>query len=204
MPDSIQTADGTTQPVIGKGTINYGSVTLSNVLYAPSFSVNLLSISAIILQLKCVVTFDILKVTFQEKRTGQRLGTDTWRSGLWYLDRERMDSTLISMVEKVEVGGSEMSTEKVLILDHQRMGHPPFIVLSRLYPSLFDKADKLKLVCDACELDKLTRSSYVSFGHRSFCVFDLIHSDIGGPCSTNFMNGYRYFVTFIDYFSRVF
>jgi hypothetical protein len=32
MPGSIQTADGTTQPVVGKDTVNYGSVTLSNVL----------------------------------------------------------------------------------------------------------------------------------------------------------------------------
>jgi hypothetical protein len=64
MPESIQTADGTAQLVVGKGTVNYGSVILSNVLHASSFLVNLLSISVIILQLKCVVNFDILKVTF--------------------------------------------------------------------------------------------------------------------------------------------
>jgi hypothetical protein len=121
MPESIQTTDDTTQPVVGKGTINYGSVILSDVLHVPSFSVNLLSISAIIHQLKCVITFDIHKVIFQEKRTGRRFGTGTWRSGLWYLDREGMDSTLISMVKRVGVGGSEMSAENVLMLDHQHM-----------------------------------------------------------------------------------
>ena len=204
MPESIQTADGTSQPVIGKGTVNCtGSVTLSNVLHAPSFPVNLLSISAIILQLKCVVSFDIPKVIFQEKGTGRRLGTGTWRSGLWYLDREGMDSALISMVEKVGVGGSEISAEDVLMLQHQRMGHTSFSVLSRLYPALFESANKQKLVCDACEFGKLTRSSYVSSGHRSSCAFDLIHSDVWGPCSTSSMNGFRYFVTFIDCFSRV-
>jgi hypothetical protein len=65
-PESIQTADGTAQPVIGKGTVQCtDTLTLSNVLHAPSFSVNLLSISAIISQLKCVVLFDIPKVIFQ-------------------------------------------------------------------------------------------------------------------------------------------
>jgi hypothetical protein len=49
MPESIQTADGTAQPVVGKGTVNYGSVTLSNDLHVPSFLINLLSINAIIL-----------------------------------------------------------------------------------------------------------------------------------------------------------
>ena len=82
------------------------------------------------------------------------------------------------MVEKVGVGGSEISAEDVLMLHHQRMGHTSFSVLSRLYPALFESANKQKLVCDACEFGKLTRSSYVSSGHRSSCVFDLIHSDV--------------------------
>jgi Zinc knuckle len=83
VPESIQTADGTAQSVVGKGTVRCtNSLTLSNILHAHSFPVNLLSISAIILQLKCVVSFDIPKVIFQEKGTGRRLGTGTWHSGL--------------------------------------------------------------------------------------------------------------------------
>jgi hypothetical protein len=35
---------------------------------------------------------------------------------------------LISLVERLGVGGSEMSAKKVLMLDHQRMGHPSFNV----------------------------------------------------------------------------
>jgi hypothetical protein len=45
-------------------------VPLSNVLHVSFFSVNLLSISVIILQLNCIVSCDI-----QEKGMGQRLGT---------------------------------------------------------------------------------------------------------------------------------
>jgi hypothetical protein len=73
----------------------------------------------------------------------------------------------------------------------------------RLYPSLFEKANKSKFVCDACESGKLTRSSNVSSDHKSSCVFDKIHSDVWRPCSRNSMNGYRCFITFIDYFSHV-
>jgi hypothetical protein len=64
-PESILIADGTSQSVIGKATVKcIDLVTLSNVLHAPSFPVNLLSISAIILRLNCIVSFDIPKVTF--------------------------------------------------------------------------------------------------------------------------------------------
>jgi transposase InsO family protein len=38
---------------------------------------------------------------------------------------------------------------------------------------------------------------------RVLIGFDLIHYDVWGPYFTNSMNGYRYFVTFIDCFSHV-
>lgn len=197
-PESIQIADGTTQPVIGRGSVKCTeSLTLSNVLHAPSFPVNLLSISAIILNLKCTVSFDIPKVIFQEKGTGRQLGTGTWRNGLWYLDKEGMESALASLV------GADKGAEAELLLQHQRMGHSSFSVLSILYPLLYEKADKQKLVCDACEFGKHTRSSYVSSGNRSANAFDMIHSDVWGPCSITSVNGYRYFVTFIDCHTRV-
>ncbi|KAK8957941.1 hypothetical protein KSP39_PZI000182 [Platanthera zijinensis] len=104
--DSIQTTEGTFQPMVSKGTVNCsGSVKLSNVLHAPYFPVNLLSISFMIIQLKCVVSFDIPKVTFQDKGTMRILGTGTWHDGLWYLDREGLDAALVSVVEKTGVRG---------------------------------------------------------------------------------------------------
>jgi GAG-pre-integrase domain len=163
--------------------------------------VNLLSISAIISQLKCVVLFDIPKVIFQEKETGRRLGTGTWHSGLWYLDRKSVDSALSSFLESSGVVGR--SVEDLLLLHHRRLGHPYFFALSMVYPPLFEKANKEKLVCDACEFGKHTRSSYSSSGSRSYLAFDLVHSDVWGPCPTTAVNGYKYFVSFIDYFSRV-
>jgi GAG-pre-integrase domain len=86
--------------------------------------------------------------------------------------------------------------EDLLLLHHRRLHHPSFSALSRLYSPLFEKANKEKLVCDACEFGKHIRSSYSSSG-RSSLVFDLVHSDIWGPCPTTAVNGYKYFVSFI-------
>ena len=96
-----------------------------------------------------------------------------------------------------------MSYEELLILYHQRMWHTSYGILNWVYPHLFEKADKTKLFCNACEFGKLTKSSYVSSDHRSFHAFDVIHSDVWGPCSASSTNGYRYFVSFIDCFSHV-
>jgi hypothetical protein len=45
VPEIIQTADGMAQPVVGKGIVKCtNTLALSNVLHAPSFPINLLSI----------------------------------------------------------------------------------------------------------------------------------------------------------------
>jgi Integrase core domain len=59
------------------------------------------------------------------------------------------------------------------------------------------------VVYDACELGKHIRSSYASFGSRSSCLFDLIHFDVWRSCPITTLNGFRYFISFINYFSRV-
>ena len=38
---------------------------------------------------------------------------------------------------------------------------------------------------------------------RAFTPFELVHSDIWGPCPILSPTGFKYFVTFVDDFSRV-
>ena len=38
---------------------------------------------------------------------------------------------------------------------------------------------------------------------RAIAPFDLVHSDVWGPCPTISHKGFKYFVTFIDDFSRI-
>jgi GAG-pre-integrase domain len=186
---SVKTADGMDQPVVSKGMVKYtNTLTLSKVLHAPSFPINLLSINDIVLQLNCIVLFDISKVIFREKKMGGILGTGTWRSSLWYMDREGNDSALSSIVERS--GGHKISVEDLLLLHHKRLGHPSFSLLSRLYPRLFEKTNENNFFCDACELGKHIRSSYVSSGSRSSSIFELVHSDVWGLCPTITFNGF--------------
>ena len=58
-------------------------------------------------------------------------------------------------------------------------------------------------MCDACEFEKHTRSTYSSIGLRSYEPFILIHSDVWGPCSVTSVSGFKWFVTFIDCYTRM-
>jgi hypothetical protein len=118
------------------------AVTLIKVLHAPSFFINLLSISTIIREQKCIVIFDIPKMVFQKKGAGRILRTGIWSDGLWYIHREEMDTTLETVVDRVGEGGSGMSADDELLLIHRRMRYSSFSLLERLYPLKYEKADK--------------------------------------------------------------
>jgi hypothetical protein len=89
------------------------------------------------------------------------------------------------------------------MLLHCRLGHVSFENLSKLYPYMFKKVDKSRLVCDACELGNHMRSTYASIGLRSCEPLILIHSDVWGPCSVTSVSGVGWFVTFIDCYIRM-
>jgi transposase InsO family protein len=59
-----------------------------------------------------------------------------------------------------------------------------------------------KCVCRGCALGKNIKGSFLSSDNRSKEILDLIHSDVCGPMIVASMNGYLYYVLFIDDHSR--
>jgi hypothetical protein len=85
--ETIQTVDGTSQPIHGVGSVDCtSSLCISSVLHVPSFPINLLSVSSLVDQFKCTITFDENLCIFQEE-TGRVIGTGLRRNGLWYINR---------------------------------------------------------------------------------------------------------------------
>jgi hypothetical protein len=62
---------------------------------------------------------------------------------------------------RVSTSSSYWSTGWEIFLLHCRLGHVPSKSLNKLYPNVFKNVDRNKLVCDACELGKHTRSTYL-------------------------------------------
>lgn len=89
-----------------------------------------------------------------------------------------------------------------MMLLHCRMGHLSFDKMFKVFPDVTCGADKDKLFCDACEFAKHTRTSYASKGMKSVSPFVLVHSDVW-TCPVVSISGMKYFVTFIDCFSRM-
>lgn len=158
------------------------------VLHVPSFSFNLISVSALTKDLNCSVTFFPTHCVFHDLKTGQVIGGGRESNGLYLLKPIRKESRVLQ---------STTSEDTEIMLWHHRLGHA-LVQSLRSISTLQFKNNVQHLNRDTCQFAKTKRNVCpVSINKRSMFPFDLIHSDISYAPLTS-IYGYRYFVTFID------
>ena len=84
---SVKIADGTHSPVLGNVVVQATpSLTLTDILYVPQFSINLLSISQFTKHNNYKIAFFPSYCVFQDLSTGKGIGLGYERGGIYYLD----------------------------------------------------------------------------------------------------------------------
>ncbi|KAL3326682.1 hypothetical protein AABB24_037395 [Solanum stoloniferum] len=162
------------------------SVTLDSVLYVPGSPFNLASVSRLTKALHCSITFFDDFFLMQDRSTGQMIGTGHESQGLYYLTSSN-SLTACSVTDSPDI-------------IHKRLGHPSLSKLQKMVPSLSSLST---LDCESCQLGKHTRATFSrSTEGRSESIFSLVHSDIWGPSRVSSTLGFRYFVSFINDYSR--
>ncbi|RVW47171.1 Retrovirus-related Pol polyprotein from transposon TNT 1-94 [Vitis vinifera] len=92
-----------------------------------------------------------------------------------------------------------ISTDAPLLI-HSRLGHPSLSKFQKMVPSFSSLSS---LACESCQLGKHTHVSFPKrLNNRAKSPFELVHTDVWGPCRTASTLGFQYFVTFIDDYSR--
>ncbi|XP_012856897.1 PREDICTED: uncharacterized protein LOC105976150 [Erythranthe guttata] len=145
---------------------------LKNVFYVPSFKFNLISVSALLDRLPHTVIFDSTSFLIQDK----------------FLKK-------IGKGSKIDVSATVW---------HNRLGHIPQLkldILSTKFSLAMDKP-KNNSCCYICPMAKQKRLKFPISSTVSSHMFDLIHCDIWGPYRVESHNGYKYFVTLVDDYSR--
>ncbi|KAM1857263.1 hypothetical protein ACFX14_007391 [Malus domestica] len=187
----VSVANGKGEHILGKEKIRLLSEhTDSTALYVPSFPFQLLSIGKITKTLNYLAIFSPHNVVFQDRVTQKKIGEGFFLNGLYYLSNES------NFVKKLSVNLSQVQEHQ---LWHQRPAHPSKHVMTKLFPFFC----KNTLECETCQMSKATRLPFVSSNSRTSKPFELVHSDIWGPSRVESFDGYRYYVTFIDDYSRV-
>ena len=196
IPD-VRIADGRSCPVLGSGQSHAtSSLPLQNVLYIPGFPANLLSISAITKALHCGVFFFPHHCVFQDLDTGRRIGLSRENGrGIYELVADS-PSTGLQALFALSASSSSLHDS---FLWHCRLGHPSFVKLKETLPWL----NLSEFHCESCELGKHHRSSYPSrTGPPTHPPFDLVHYDVWGPAPHPSPTGGKYYMVFVDDYTR--
>ena len=83
---------------------------------------------------------------------------------------------------------------------HCRLSHPSLSLLKKLYPR-FSSLSSWN--CESCQNAKLHRMHLSpKVNNQASAPFELVHSDVWGPCPIVSPIRFQYFVTFVDYYSR--
>jgi transposase InsO family protein len=88
---------------------------------------------------------------------------------------------------------------------HRRMGHlhhGALRILRDITTGLPDFSIEQYDVCRGCAMGKYAKAPFPASDNRSAGILDLIHSDVSGRMSSPSLSGYLYYVLFIDDYSR--
>ena len=122
----------------------------------------------------------------QDRSTGKTIGIRRESQGLYHL---------ISPSTSVVC----MSTDAPLLI-HSRLGHPSLSKFQKMVPRFSSLSS---LAYESCQLGKHTRVLFPKrLNNRAKSPFELVHTDVWGPCRTASTLGFQYFFTFIDDYSR--
>lgn len=201
-PLDITLGDGHHLKAVGRGSVTLEmecssnrvkKCKLSDVLYVPNLSFNLLSVSKSTDTAKRTVFTskgcDFLDAEGKVVATGKRVGD------LYYLNCRETQ-------QKAAVAHSGGMTQEDLY--HRRYGHLGVqsmrkLVVKDMVIGLDCKMTKDIGVCEPCVEGKHHRTKFeTSSAKRSDSVLGLVHSDVCGKMSTQSLSGSEYFLTFID------
>lgn len=183
----VLAADGKKMDIIGVGTVKKLSTTnkvleLNDVQVIPSICANLLSVAKLVKK-DYEVIFNKQGCKIMDNN-GEVVATGRFENNLFKLNTQTDFAYAATKSENVK-------------LWHRRLGHVNLGNMNFL---------KLKvpngLKCKICIRGKQPRSAFMNTGTRATKKLEIVHSDVCGPIQVNSMSGAKYFLTFIDDFTR--
>jgi histone deacetylase 1/2 len=192
--NSLLVGNGETLKILASGSTKLNDVNLHNVLYVPEITKNLLSVSKLTADNNALVEFDENCCYVKDKVTGKALLKGRLKDGLYQLSTNKEPSNNKDPC-------AYMSLKENW---HRKLGHPNNKVLEKVLKDCNVKtspSDQFTF-CEACQFGKLHLLPFKSSSSHAKEPLDLIHTDVWGPAPILSQSNFKYYVHFIDDFSR--
>nr|KYP72197.1 Retrovirus-related Pol polyprotein from transposon TNT 1-94 [Cajanus cajan] len=151
-----------------------------------------------------MVIFCDMHCLIVQKSNFQMIGAAKQWNGLFYLqDSSDLDSHESSLNHvSPSLNFSDVTTIDNSMLWHLRLGHTSNKVLKHLSSKYNDIVFYCLQPCDTCHYAKQKKLPFPVSNCKSSRFFELIHVDIWGPVATTSIDGFKYFLSVVDDFSR--
>lgn len=203
-PENVALGDGRVVKALGSGNVHMNMLFLGskskrailyNVLYVPKLACNLFSVRAAVAKGN-VVEFDRNQCRIRDA-SGKLRAMGSLVEQLYKLDHE---DVLNGQTSVAPTGSSDVW--------HQRLGHVHEQRLKNCIQKGSVQGINVKQVtelsfCEGCLAGKMHRKPFSTVGEiQSTRKLQMVHSDVCGPMHTESIGGAKYFVTFIDDYTR--
>ena len=188
----------------------------SQTLALPITSSHLLSVNRFCRDNNCAFYFDADLFRIQDRPTGKPLYIGLSKDGLYPIhglslplrpSLSRCNLAIPNLSPSSQCYPSSVchnaTTTSSIDLWHTRLGHPHQRVLQHVVHDFLSARDLNKVsICKHCVQGKMTQLPIPIFVSTTSSPLELVHSDVWGPSQITSINGTRYFVIFVDDFTR--
>ena len=194
--DQVQVANGQGLPISHTGSsfihTPHKSLHLNHVLHVRHLTKSLLSVNKFTKDNSCFFEFYPNHFSVKDQETKTLLLKGLSKGGLYTID---------------STSPSAHHTEAPSIQTwHECLGHPQIKTVSKIIKEFKLPCHKRSTIsvsdCVSCRLGKLSKFLLASVHHKSQAPFQIVYSDIWGPAPMPSSTGYRYFVIFVDEYTR--
>ena len=195
---TVKLADDRSCSIVGVGQIKFrmhdGAIrTLTDVRHLPAVRKNLISLGT------------LPKNGFRYE-TDNENSVNVWKGDMTVMKGEITAGNVYRLLGNVVVGevAAVLTESDSTTLWHMRLGHIGEHGLAELHKrNLLDGLKSCKMdFCKFCVMGKQSKASFKTGQHTTKGLLDYVHSDVWGPTREQSLGGSRYFVLFIDDFSK--
>jgi hypothetical protein len=197
-PIEIYLADESVVYATGMGDVRFTvqgrSILLTNVLYVPKLTSNLISISKLVSKgNEAYINQDGFHC---RTGSGEDIKLGELNGNLYTVNGIKVRRATCSLVKDLDQQSDSLK------LWHHRLGHLNYqdvIRLSKTAEGIDLSEHTIPVeVCPGCSFGKMCRTPFPPRSNRATKPLEIIHSDICGPMQVSSRSGKRYFITFID------